>query len=447
MILMPSASTGDPRYNRVCLHDPALPVLAGEDRARARAFEQGPEALSSAEGAVRGDVMGGRWWRVPIWRAYAGMPPVPRAEVSPASRVSVIVPARDEERNIERCIRSLLDQAYGPWELVVVDDGSTDETPAILAGLAARSSRLRVLTAPPLPPGWVGKNAALAAGSAVTAGDWLLFVDADTTHERGMLEAVIAFAEAHGVDMLSLVTHQEMHGFWERTALPAIFTSIAQTGSVLEVNDPRSPAAWANGQFILIRRAVYEAIGGHAAVRSRVLEDFAIAALVKRRGYRLMLADGRAWVRTHMHDSLSEIWTGFSKSLSSRQASPVRRLAGAARDLVRVALPLTLLVGGALTISRSGASAWPALALAGGAVMLGWELAAGIVLARVMRIPVGYGLLRPLGIAIYGGIKLNAAYLLLSGRGVAWKGRSYNEATLESSEASGREAPSTAERR
>jgi chlorobactene glucosyltransferase len=337
------------------------------------------------------------------------------------------VPARNEERNIERCVRSLLSQPYASWELIVVDDGSTDATPAILSRLAAGSPRLRVMRAPPLPAGWVGKNAALTAGSAVASGDWLLFVDADTTHERGMLPAVIAFAEAHQVDMLSLLTHQEMHTFWERAVLPAIFTSIAQAGSLAEVNDPRTTISWANGQFILIRRATYDALGGHAAIRSRVVEDFALAVLVKRRGYRLMLADGRAWVRTRMYESLRGIWDGFSKGLSSRQSRPLRSLTGAARDIAAVAVPLGLLAVGARAVASGSPSTWGVLALAAGVLMLGWQLVVGVVLARQMRIPAAYGLLRPVGILTYAGIKLNAGYLLLTGRGVPWKGRRYNE--------------------
>jgi glycosyltransferase involved in cell wall biosynthesis len=384
-----------------------------------------------------------RWRRVPVWRAYAGVQPVPRAESSPKSRVSVIVPARNEERNIERCIRSLLSQSYESWELIVVDDGSTDATPAILARLAADSPRLRVLKAPPLPAGWVGKCAALAAGSAVATGDWLLFADADTAHEPGTLAAVISFAEMHGVDMLSLLTHQEMHTFWERTVLPTIFTSIAQAGSLAEVNDTRSLIAWANGQFILIRRATYDAIGGHAAIRSRVVEDFALAVVVKRQGHRLMLADGRAWVRTRMYESLRGIWDGFSKGLSSRRSRPLRSFVGAIRDLAAVVVPLGLLLVGAVGAARGSSRAWPALALAAGALMLGWQLAVGLVLARQMRIPAVYGLLRPLGIVVYAAIKLNAAGLLLTGRGVPWKGRRYNEAALQSPEAGPRELPST----
>lgn len=353
------------------------------------------------------------------------MVPVPPAMTPPPSSVTVILPVRNEERNVEACVRSLLRQSYGEYVVVVVEDGSEDATPAILARLAAESPRLRVIPSAPLPPGWVGKSWALDAGAAAATSEWLLFTDADTEHDPGSLAATVAFAEAHRLDMLSLITRQLLHSFWERAVMPAIVTLILQAGGSLEeVNDPRSPVAKANGQFILIRRAVWGAVGGHREIRGTIPSDFALAGLIKGRGYRLMLADGRRWVRTRMYRSLREIWNGWSKNIiAGQRVAPL--LAGAVA-LLAVSLGPLLLTGLALPSLVAGTGrfwAWPALVL--GATGILWQVARGMAVAREMRIPLVYGLLHPLGFTVCAGILLNMAFRLLSGRGVEWKGRSY----------------------
>lgn len=365
-----------------------------------------------------------------LWRNTRAIEPVPPAAMPPTSSVTINVPARNEERSIEACVRSLLNQSYTEYDVVVVDDRSEDATPAILSRLAAESPRLRVMSAPPLPPGWFGKSWALATASAQATSEWLLFTDADTEHQPGTLAAVIAFAEARDLHMLSLITNQQLVSFWERAVLPAIFGVLLQVGGSLEeVNDPRSPVAKANGQFILIRRAVYEAVGGFGAIRDRIPVDYAMARLVKGSGYRIMMAGGADWVQTRMYHSLGEIWEGFSKNVFFGAGQRLTRVLGGGVVVMLLLLgPFALAGMGTAWLARDGSSIWSWLVLSVGGLGIVWQMVRGIAMAHGMRIPLAYGLLHPLGAAIFVGICLNSAFRILSGRGVSWKGRRYYEA-------------------
>ncbi len=199
-------------------------------------------------------------------------------EVFPA--VSIIVPARNEEQNIRRCVESLLDQDYnGSFEVIVVNDGSTDATSAILTEIAQhhlKSEQLKVLhLQEQLPEGWAGKPHAIHSGTQQAPGDWLLFTDADTWHAPGALRFAMQLARTEHADLLTLSSDQELPGFWNKVMMPMAFMGISMLYPPRLVNDPHSPVAVANGQYILIRRSVYELLGGYARpdLRGTLLDD------------------------------------------------------------------------------------------------------------------------------------------------------------------------------
>ena len=221
--------------------------------------------------------------------------------VSRRPTVSVIVPARNEEASLGACLESLTNQTGVSSEIIVVDDASTDRTREIAQSFPS----VRVVDAGPLPARWTGKNNAMAAGAKVAAGEWLLFTDADTVHLPGSLARAVAEASQLGASLLSYSPEQEVHGFWQKAVMPVIFAELAATYRPALVSDPRSPAAAANGQYILIARAAYDAVGGHAAVSASLLEDVALARAVKASGAQDFLS---LWRRCRPHPHVSQLF-------------------------------------------------------------------------------------------------------------------------------------------
>jgi len=231
--------------------------------------------------------------------------------------VSVIVPARNEEASLRTCLESLVSQSGVEFEIIVVDDHSTDRTREIaLSFAAAAGSRLRVVEAGPLPAGWTGKNNAVVTGVHQARGEWLLFTDADTVHLPGSLARAIAEAKEHRVDMLSYSPEQIAVTFWEMAVLPVVFAELARQYPPSKVSDPNSPAAAANGQYILVKREVYDAVGGHAAVAGEILEDVALARAFKAAGKGIRFCHAAGAVRTRMYRNWSQLRDGWTKNLA-----------------------------------------------------------------------------------------------------------------------------------
>ena len=246
--------------------------------------------------------------------------------------VSVIVPARNEAACLGECLRSLVTQEGVSFEIIVVDDHSTDATAAIAATLP-----VQVIAADPLPHGWSGKCNAAWSGAKIAKGKWLLFTDADTKHAANSIVTGLREAIERDAGLLSYSPKQEVHGFAERALMPVVFAELAKTYRPKEVSDPASPAAAANGQYLLIRRDVYDAVGGHAAVAGAILEDVELARRVKRAGYRLQfrLADV---VSARMYRSFPDMWEGWTKNLALLFPHPARLAFARMREFSLIAL-------------------------------------------------------------------------------------------------------------
>lgn len=226
--------------------------------------------------------------------------------------VSVIVPARNEEACLRACLESLVAQVGIEFELIVVDDGSTDNTRAIAESFPG----VKVIEPGPLPAGWSGKNNAVTAGAEQARGEWLLFTDADTVHRPGSLARAVAEATAQKAYLLSYSPEQDVQSFWEKAIMPVIFAELAETYPPSEVSQPSSTIAAANGQYLLITRAAYEAVGGHAAVAGELLEDVALARLVKQSGHKLVFRFGGDAVCTRMYRTFAQLREGWTKNLA-----------------------------------------------------------------------------------------------------------------------------------
>src|SRR5260221_748 len=235
-----------------------------------------------------------------------------------ALTVSVIVPARNEEACLADCLQSLTTQSGVAFEIFVVDDHSTDRTREIAASFAG----VRILEAAPLPDGWTGKNNAVTTGAGAAGGEWLLFTDADTVHLPGSLAAALKEAQENGAELLSYSPEQIAVSFWEMATLPVVFAELARQYSPSKVGDPNSPIAAANGQYILIRRETYDAVGGHAAIAGNILEDVALARAVKGSGRKIRFRYGANAVRTRMYRNYHQLRDGWTKNLVLLFPSP-----------------------------------------------------------------------------------------------------------------------------
>jgi glycosyltransferase involved in cell wall biosynthesis len=360
--------------------------------------------------------------------------------------VSVIVPARNEEACLAICLDSLVSQTGIDFEVIVVDDASTDGTAEIARAFAspmdmspgedARNSTshvgadalvrpgpagvspdrafsdVTVIPAPPLPAHWTGKNNAIAAGAKIAKGKWLLFTDADTVHKPGSLARAVAEAEQHGAALLSYSPEQEVRTFWEKAVMPVIFAELAATYSPAKVSDPASPIAAANGQYLMILREAYDAVSGHTKIAGDLLEDVAMARLVKSSSRKIFFRYGGDAVRTRMYRSWAQMKEGWTKNLALLFKHPVWR---------------------ALMLLAFWAFSWIAFNLGLAAIVLGqWRIAYYVVPLVFLYARVAWGRF-PLAanlVAIAYGIPM-AAYLLVRSAwlhkhgGVIWKGRMY----------------------
>jgi glycosyltransferase involved in cell wall biosynthesis len=233
-------------------------------------------------------------------------------------KVSIIVPARNEEVSLDTCLESLVSQTGVAFELIVVDDHSADRTREI----ATSFPRVRVIEAGPLPNGWTGKNNAVATGGREARGAWLLFTDADTVHLPGSLAGALKEAEENNAELLSYSPEQIAVSFWEMATLPVVFAELARQYPPAKVSDPASPIAAANGQYILIRRDAYEAVGGHAAIAADILEDVALARAVKNSGRKIRFRYAPTAVRTRMYRNYRQLRDGWTKNLALLFPSP-----------------------------------------------------------------------------------------------------------------------------
>lgn len=366
--------------------------------------------------------------------------PTPPPENAPL--ISFCVPARNEERNIRSCVEGLLAQDFPNFEIIVLDDRSTDATPAILREMSLESSSLllemgkrkeqapslHIISGSDLPVGWAGKPHALYQAAAVARGEWLCFVDADTFLSRATLSSCYAKAIQTKADMFTIMTFQILGSFWEKAVMPLVMTALSVGFSPRKVNDPTRKDAIANGQFILIKRSVYDAIGGHEGVKDNIVEDKAIAEQVKWNGYRLIVADGYLLARTRMYTSLPEMWEGWTKNiyLGLRDRNGLLWL-GVFGAIIALLAALFVPVWPFLGINWyfNGGGWMAAAVLIESLIFWAYMVFARVGVARKMEISPWYAFSTPLGSAIFAAMMITSAFRVLTGKGVTWKGRSY----------------------
>jgi chlorobactene glucosyltransferase len=351
--------------------------------------------------------------------------------------VSVIIPARNEAGTIETVVRSILQTRYRPFELLVVDDRSTDNTAQLVMSLT-NDPRVRLVRGAELPDGWYGKPWACYQGYQNASGDLLLFTDADTRHFPELLERAVGALHTQRASLVTVAPLQRCITFWERIVMPQIWFLLTLRYSPASVNRARRPRdIIANGQFILTSRKAYEAAGTHAAVRQEVAEDLALAQTYLQRGLKLHFAFAERLMETRMYHGLRPLVEGWSKNiyLGGRRSFPDEPLQRALVPVMLVVATLFWLVPPALFL---GGVLEPRLALLSSAAMLAAGISAifWMLICHGMQIPAVYGFGYPLGALMTLWIALRSTWR--GGRKVEWRGRVYGKSVSGNSEVRGR---------
>ena len=341
--------------------------------------------------------------------------------------VSVLVPARNEEGKIERCIESILNQDYPHFEFIIIDDRSTDRTGEIIAEYARKDSRIRFVQGKDAPDGWIGKCNALAHSVRYASGDWFIFTDADTYHHPNSLRDAVTHAMEDKLDLLAFIPVQELGSFPERLVMPVLLSSFLLGDPFHSVNDKEAKRAYAYGQFVMARRDPYIATGGHQAVRDEIVEDHALAQVFKDKGYKIQVADGKSLYSVRMYTDWPSLWNGWTKNLYSFIDSKLSNL-----FLVLVLMNIVLILPyfelawviaewmeGDITVNTWRLSFF---VLAQYIVLFSWfkrvsEHQSGLNWMHFFLVPFG-------GIAVQA-LFVHAAYLVIFGEQVNWKGRKY----------------------
>lgn len=340
--------------------------------------------------------------------------------------VSVLIPARNEERTIGIALSTLAEQDYGNFEVVILDDNSDDATFAIASQWVARDRRFRIVKGTSLPEGWVGKSYACHQLYREARGRLLLFVDADTVHARHSLSAGVGELQRSGADLLTAIPRQRTETFWEQTLLPLLhFVTFAFLPMPLVslVRDER--IAMANGQYMLWKREAYQAVGGHEAVKSAMVEDVWLARRVKESGRRLAIRYGATAVSCRMYASFTEIWNGFSKNIFPGLGYSIPAMAAVVLfSLATSVVPFLIMLDVAVT------GGWTTTAAEIVAAQVALMLLIRFVLAVRFDMEIWSALLHPLAMAVLIGIMVNSTRWVLAGEGSRWKGRVYNGRSL-----------------
>jgi chlorobactene glucosyltransferase len=335
--------------------------------------------------------------------------------------ISVLIPARDEESNIKNCLESLKRQDYPNYEILVLDDSSSDRTAVIVEEISAIDTRIRLFRGMPLPQGWAGKSYACYQLSLEAKGSWLLFTDADTIHAPETLKSALAYSHNHGISLLSGFPLQHTVSFAQRVAIPMMYFFILSCVPLWWVQKSKKPKPGvAIGQFLFFKADDYRAIGGHEAVKSRILEDVWLGFEIVRRGKRHGIVDLTGMVSCRMYERLGPLWEGMGKWFYS-----VTSLSPWLFTIIILAVFGVFILPFLIAVGRYT----PGLPDYGFSLLIVLQ----IIFIFLMRIIIDhrfrhsqrYFLLQPLSISFWIVCATNSVIKRVTGRGTSWKQRVY----------------------
>lgn len=352
--------------------------------------------------------------------------------------ITVVVPARNEEGKIGRCIESLAVQDYPNFEIIAVDDRSQDRTGQIIQELAKKYPQVKCIAGKEAPHGWIGKCSALVQAvkhASQKENQWFLFTDADTCHTPQSLRYAVTYATKNKAELISFMPVQELGSFWERAVMPVLLGSFLCGDPLNTINEHTNERAYAYGQYILIRRDVYEHVGGHESVHDQILDDISLARVVKKHGHLILSADGRLLYKVRMYTDLESLWQGWTKNLYALiECNPLY--------LITVIVLLNSAIVGPVLSAAFVATKF----LQGetsGLGILAAELVCQFVLLftwykrcseHYLGVDWRHFCMLPIGSLAVTALYLHSAYLVHSGHKVSWKGRRYTVNTTKSIE-------------
>lgn len=339
----------------------------------------------------------------------------------PLPLISVLIPARDEENNIAACLESLQRQDYSSYEILVLDDSSTDSTASIVEGIAAGDPRVKLLKGLPLPDGWAGKPFACSQLALEAKGSWFLFTDADTIHAPEMLRSALTYAYSRKIAMLSGFPLQHTVSFSQRVAIPMMYFFVLSCLPLWWLQRSRTPKPGvAIGQFLFFNAGDYKEMGGHEAVRSRILEDVWLGFEIVKRGKRHGVVDLTGMVSCRMYERLGPLWEGMSKWFYSITSLSPWLFALIIVAVFGVFILPFLIAAGHFT---------PGLPSYGFSLLIVLQmvfiLLMRIIIDHKFRHSRRYFLLHPVSISFWILCGVNGVYKRLTGRGTQWKQRIY----------------------
>jgi len=336
--------------------------------------------------------------------------------------VSILIPARNEEKNIGRCLRSLTRQDYDNIEILVMDDNSEDATGSIVDGWSKKDSRIKSLKGRPLLKGWKGKSYACHQLSQHAKGNYLIFTDADTLHFPDSISSSIAALLSNDLDALSIFPKQIMVTIHERMVVIFINLAVMAFMPLFLIKKIKNPIlSIANGQFILFKRKTYDSIGGHENVKKDIVEDVAISRRVKEYGFRFMIFDGRSNIYCRMYKGFREVVRGFSKFIfASMNYNIIKMIAVISLVMILFLVPLILLLIGLYS------SRWLFIINVNLLIQISIIFIIRIVMTFRFRSRIMDIVLHPLSMFYIMALSINSVYQVKYGEGIYWKDRVYN---------------------
>lgn len=362
-----------------------------------------------------------------MWATFRSSPFLDKFDSKPhgSPKVSVILPARNEEGFIDKCLNSLIAQDYENYEIIAIDDRSDDRTGEIIKKISQGNPKVKYVLAAPKPERWMGKNWACVEGFKRATGELLLFTDADTTHSKSTISLSVSHLLSENLDALTVIPKMLCFDIWTKITLPVLSTFLHTRFSALRVNDSSKKTGYFFGSFFIIKRETYTKVGTHEGVKSEIVEDGALGKKVKESGFKMKMVRGEHLVEAVWARDWSTLWHAL-KRLMIPLYIQARGIAVGIFFAVLFLLfaPFPIMIYSAIfePLSLSFAILFVVSVITSGLVYL----ASTIDAIKGLDIPVKYALCTPLGGAIIVSGFASGILNAKSSTAVTWRGRTYS---------------------